>query len=342
VYRRAIRLVVLVAACWASPAAAVTVGILRPPRPASVTAQALIRVSGEMRSLGLEPRMLDDTGGETTGGEGAGAEPLSVVAAGTGVDAVIAVRGTPLPVAVEVWATNGKGRAVNRSVSLEAGVERAPQTIAIRAIELLRSCLLEIDLLATPPAPESIAAAGDGGAGEPAGPPERRFGFGGGGVVVLTADGVGPAVLPYLRFDWRLLPVWLLRVEVAGAGTAGAVDGTAGSARVTQDQALVGGAYQPLAGHRLRPIFGLSAGALRVAADGRALPAYDSQRVARWSFLMTGMAGASLALGERWDVTAAVQVQGAAPYPAVRFVGETVATVGHPNVLLGVAVELWL
>lgn len=336
-------MIVVVAACWTSPAGAVTVGIVGPARTSSVTSQALLRASAEMRALGLEPRALDQLDAGPAGGAPAG---LPALAAEAGVDAVIAIRGTPLPTAVEVWAADGKGRSVARGVTIDPAVERAPQTIAIRAIELLRSCLLEIDLLAAPTTSVKVqppaAERGANTAAVAAAPASPRFGLGAGAVLVMTTDRVGPAVLPYLRFDWRFQAAWLARAELAGAGTASTVDGAAGSARVTQDQALVGAVYQPFPGHRLRPLAGLSAGILRTVADGQALPQYDSQRAARWSFLMSGLAGASLGLGARWDLTAGLQVQAAVPYPAVRFLGQTVATAARPNLSFGLAVQMWL
>lgn len=343
-------MIAVAAACWALPARAVTVGIPRPVHPSSVTTQVLLRASAEVRALGLEPRMLSEPDHDGPG-DGIAPEALSLLAAQSGVDAVVAIRGTPLPTAVYVWAADGKGRSVARSISIDPTADQSPQTIAIRAIELLRSCLLEIDLLAASspsekiappkaPVPRGEVLANSSGTHRP--PALPRFGLGAGGMLLVTVDGVGPALLAYLRFDWRFLPTWLLRVEVAGAGTGGSVDGAAGSARVTQDQALLGAVYRAFPGHRLRPLLGLSAGALRATADGDALPQYDSQRKARWSFLVNGMAGASLALGPRWDLTAAVHVQAADPYPAVRFLGQTVATAARPNLLFGLAMEMWL
>lgn len=341
-------MIVVVVACWALPAGAVTVGIARQAHPSTLTSQVLLRLSAEINSLGLEPRMVDLPDGVA----GGALESLPALAAQNDVDAVIALRGAPLPAAVEVWAADHKGRSVARTVSMDPAVDRAPETIAIRAIELLRSCLLEIDLLAVPspsakPAAPAVAPPlvverrGESPAPAPP-PPSSRFGLAAGGVVVVDTGGVGPAVLPYLRFDWRFLAAWLARVEVAGAGTSGSVDGAAGSARVAQNQVLLGVAYHAFPQHRVRPLIGLAVGVLHTAAEGDALPQYDGQRVTEWSFLMSGVAGASVTLGPRWELTGGVHVQAAAPYPVVRFLGQTVATAAHPSLLFGLALERWL
>lgn len=342
--------IVAVLSVWTARAGATTVGVVRPVHPPPVTNEALIRVFGELRSLGLETRMLDVADSGPAAGEGLSPTWLRPLADERGVDAVIALPGAPVPTAVDVWAADGKGRSVARRVSIDPGVGHAPQTIAIRAIELLRSCLLEIDLLAEPPARKANADV------LPLAPPSSRmdasdrvdnsetsrFGIGAGAMVLFTTDGVGAEVLPCLRLDWRLTAAWLVEANVAGRGARGSVDGTLGSARVSQDQALLGIGYRPLPGRRLRPIFSASMGALRTAVEGLALPPNQGHDVARWSFLIDGGAGASFTLGDRWDLIAAAHVQAATPYPAVRFLGQTVATAAYPNLLFGFMVEAWL
>lgn len=355
--RRAATIVIIAAlSCWAAQAGATTVGVVRVQHPPAVTSEVLLRLFGELRSLGLETRTLDVPDPGRAANHGGPPVYLRPLADDHRVDAVIALPGAPAPTAVEVWAADGKGRSVARRVSIDPGLSHAPQTIAIRAIELLRSCLLEIDLLAGA-APQSAKA------NAPAPPqpvplsstspptdvsPRRddaatgRLGIGAGGIVVFTTDGVGPAVLPCLRLDWRLTPAWLLQADLAAGGARGYVSGSTGSARVAQDHVLLGVGYRALPGRRLRPSFSLSMGALRTAVEGQALPPNQSHDVAQWSFLVDGGLGAVLRIGERWDVSAAAHVQAAAPYPAVRFVGQTVATAASPNLLLGLTVEAWL
>ena len=356
--RRAASIVIVAAlSAWTARVEATTVGVVKAGHPPAVTSEALIRLFGEVRSLGLQPRMLDVPEAGSAAGDDGPPVYLRPLADERGVDAVIALPGVTAPTAVEVWAADGKGRSVARRVSIDPGVSHAPQTVAIRAIELLRSCLLEIDLLAgapgqsakdttAPPAPPlasnspRIDASGPAAAVEAA--EQRRFGVGGGAVVVFTTDGVGPALLPCLRLDWRLTTAWLVQADLAGVGTRGSVDGPTGSARVGQDQALLGIAYRALPGRRWRPSFSVSAGALRTAVEGQPLPPNLGHDVARWSFLLDGGAGAVLKLGERWELLAVAHVQFATPYPAVRFVGQTVATAASPNLLLGLTLEAWL
>jgi hypothetical protein len=356
VRRAASIVIVTVLSCWTARAAATTVGVVRAQHPPAVTSEVLIRLFGELRSLGLETRMLEVPDLGRAANQGGAPVYLRTVADDHRVDAVIALPGAAAPVAVEVWAADGKGRSVARRVSIDPGLSHAPQTIAIRAIELLRSCLLEIDLLAgaAPPSGNASASAPPPPVPVPSTLPPAdlsargdaatawRLGIGAGGIVMFTTDGVGPAVLPCLHLDWRLTPAWLLQADLAGRGARGYVSGSTGSARVAQDHVLLGVGYRALPGHRVRPSFSVSMGALRTAVEGQALAPNQGHDVAQWSFLVDGGVGAVLRLGERWDVSAAAHVQAATPYPAVRFVGQTVATAASPNVLLGLTVEAWL
>jgi len=332
---------------WSSAAAAVTVGVVRPPHPSALATETLFRVSGELRSLGLDTRMLNLSDAEASVMD-SGELRLDRLASAQGTDAIIAVVGTPVPTAIQVWATDGKGRAIDRRLPLDPTAEQAPRTIAIRGIELLRSTLVELDLA---PAvvqnrtvdrtalPQSPARGGE--------PPEQpalqpRFALGAGGYAIAGFDGVGLFVRPLLRFGWLFRPSWLLQGEASGFGTRSTVESVAGSARVRQDQAVLGLGYRPVAGGRLSPLFGLAAGALYTAVDGQAVAPLESQRARRWSVLVDGSAGAGLRLGPRLELTATVHLQAATPYPAVRFVGETVATAARPNVLVALAAEVWL
>jgi hypothetical protein len=52
--------------------------------------------------------------------------------------------------------------------------------------------------------------------------------------------------------------------------------------------------------------------------------------------------GAGLRLGGRYYAALAVHVQVAAPYVAIHFVDEVVATSGRPNLILTLTVGAWL
>ena len=329
---------------WSPAARAVTVSVVRPPHPSPVAAETLFRVSGELRSLGIEIRMVDLSDTEAAEIDGGAPVRLDRLATAQSTDAAIALLGSPAPTAIALWAADRRGHSVNRRLPLDPTAQQAPRTIAIRAIELLRSSLLELELATTQaPGGESKVAPPPAQAALVEGERSRteRFALGAGGATVRGFDGVGLFVRPLLRFDWLFRPWWLLQGEASGLGTRATVQGLAGSARVGQDQAVAGIGYRPLAG-RLSPIFVLSAGALHTVVEGHAVAQFESQRATRWSLLLDGAAGACLRLSSRLKLTASAHLQLAVPYPAVRFVGETVATAARPNVLVALAAEVWL
>src|SRR4029079_1116479 len=74
---------------------------------------------------------------------------------------------------------------------------------------------------------------------EPPPPRAGRFGVEVGGAAVLSPDGVGPALLPLVRFDWSLRPWLLAHATLAGLGTRPTVETAAGGARGGPDDGVV-------------------------------------------------------------------------------------------------------
>jgi hypothetical protein len=169
-----------------------------------------------------------------------------------------------------------------------------------------------------------------------------RLGFELGAAVLSSLDGVGPAILPIVRLDAALNP-WLgLEVEAAGFGTRPTVGTPGASARIAQQYVIAGACLCAPSTTRLQPVVGLSAGALRTAADGEADSPLQGHSIAQWSLLLEAGAGARLRLGNRTHLTAALHVQLAEPYVDIRVVNAGPATSGRPNVLLTFAVGEWL
>src|SRR6185503_6918721 len=213
---------------------AASVMIVRPANPPPVMVETLVRLKGELTSAGFETEIVDAVAppGSAAGDSRAA---LEQVAARRGADAVVAIVGDQSPDSVEVWVIDKvTGKTVVRRVPFEPAAPRASGTLAIRAIELLRSSFLEIDLAAhdrqtaprgaPPPAVvhfvelERLAQHPD------------RFAVAVGGAAVMSLDGVGPAVLPLMRFDWALRPWLVAAATLAGLGTRGTVEKQEGSA----------------------------------------------------------------------------------------------------------------
>jgi hypothetical protein len=328
----------------ATPSRAATVAIVRPANPPPVMTETLVRLQGELTSVGFATEIVDGAIVEGVNG-GASRSWLEQVAALRGVDAVVAIVGDVSPDSVEVWVIDKvTGKSVVRRVPFEPRSARAPETLAIRAIELLRSSFLEIDLAAGERRSQSVAA-----------PPaavvhfmERlarrpeRFGIEVGGAAVMSLDGVGPAVLPIVRVDWALRSWFVVQAALAGLGTRPTVQTGTSSAQVAQEYGVLGAYYRFPAGQRLRPFVALSAGVLHTSVEGRADSPNQGRYADQVSFLLDGGLGATLRLRDRFYLAVAAHAQMAEPYVAIRFVDEVVATSARPNLLLTLTIGAWL
>jgi hypothetical protein len=336
----------LALALGAAPAVAATVVLVQPANPAPAMVEALVRVRGELSSAGFEVTIADAPAAEKSGGESR--VFLERLAAGRDADAVVAMLGEQVPDSVEVWVVDKlTGKSVVRRVPFRPLAERAPETLAIQAIELLRASFVEIELSArgvpegraAPPPPEVVRFVGRAGQGTRA----ERFAIEVGGAVAMGLDGLHPAVMPLVRFDWAARPWLLLHATAAGLGTRASVQNPVGKARVAQQFVALGASYRFRAGKRLRPFLSLASGILHTSADGEpGSVEYQGLHPEQWSFLVDAGLGLGLRLPDRFSLSLAVHAQMAEPYPAIRFADSAVATAHRPNLLFTLTVGAWL
>jgi hypothetical protein len=334
-----VRIVVLSLVSFvAAPAAAATVVIVRPIRPSAAMLETLVRIGGELASVGFATEVVD---APSDGQESPGL--LEMIATKHGADAVIALVGDAALDSVKVWVIDKvTSKSVVRTVPFESTAEHASERLAIRALELLRSSFLEIDLAShdsqgrAPPA--AVVHFVDM---QRRGRPER-LSVEVGGTALMSVDGVGPAFLPLFSVGWALGSMFVLRASVAGLGTRPTVENEIGSAQVSQGYGLLGGCLRFREAERLQPFVALSAGALHIFVDGRTDRAFRPTSAAQWSFLLDGAVGASVRLRDRFYLSAALEAQMAEPYVAIRFAEAVVATAGRPNALLTVTLGAWL
>lgn len=334
-------LVACLVCLWPSRLPAATVMIVRPASPSPELTEAVSRLHGELLAVGLAVMIADRDGAGGPSGESPRAW-LESVARDRRIDAAIDVVGGARLEAVDIWVFPPAPRTVTVTrAPVPREVESAPARLAIRATDLLRSLLIENDLLAParPPPVPAIAAAP-----APATTPARpaALGLAAGAAMLASLDGVGPALLPLLRVEGAL-GSWLgLQAEAAGFGTRPTVDGPGASARVAQQFGLVGVCRCARGRARWQAVVGVSLGALHTAADGQANPPLQPHSVARWSFLVAASAGARLRLTERAHLTLAAQLQLADPYVDFRVVTDGAASSGRPNLVLSLALGEWL
>jgi hypothetical protein len=343
-----LRLAILSASllCWATPVHAATVAIVRPLRSTPELHETLSRIHGELLSVGIEVEIADRPAGRGLGPTDFRAW-LVEMAAARGACAVIDIVGDTVPSAVDVWVIEkSPPKVVVSRVAVEPNTESAAERLAIRAIEVLRSSFLEIDLAARQRRGEPItqlptAALPQGDVNARVRRPEL-FAVEAGAAVLTSLDGVGPALSPLLRVRWAIRPWLALQAAASGLGSRPTVATTAGNARVAQQYGVLGGSYRFRSDQRLRPFFAISAGVLRTSVEGQADSPKQGHNAVKWSFLAEGSLGLGLHLGDRYYLTLAAHVQAAAPYVAIHFMDSVVATSGRPNLLMTLTLGAWL
>lgn len=324
----------------ARPAQAATVIIVRPESSTAAMDETVVRLRGELASVGFSTEIL------AAPPEKADARGwLERFAARRGAEAVVAFIGVGEPTSVEVWVIDKlTGKSVVRSVPFDPGTERGPERLAIRALELLRSSFVEIDLRTfddrgTPEQPpaavvEFVQAAKRTRA--------ERVSVEAGGAGVMSLDGIGPFFLPMVDAGLTVGNRLSFHVGVAGFGSRAGVEGGSGSADVSQAYGLVGSRLRFRPSEWLQPFVGLGAGVLRTAAEGRGGDGFDGHFTSQWSFVIDAGAGLALSLRDRLYLRLGLHAQVAQPYPAIRFAGTVMATAARPNLLLTVTAGAWL
>ena len=332
----------LVATLAARAGWAATVILVRPENPKAVTAEALVRMHGELVSAGFDVQITAST---------AGADPrasLEQTANGNNVDAVVALLGDSTPGSVEVWVIDRvTGKSVVRRVPSQPESDRAAEILAIRAIELLRASLLEVAMaggreppIVPKPPPVEVTRFVDRALDSRK---NSRWAIEVGGSGVASFDGVGPALLPMVRLNLALGSYVLLRATAAGLGTRARVQASSGWADLAEQFGLIEAGVRLRPRQRLQPFFSLGAGAQHTSAEGRPSSIYyQGQTAGRWAFLADAGAGLHLSLVHHFAVALEVHAQLAQPYPVVRFLGAQAATSGRPDLLPSLTLIAWL
>jgi hypothetical protein len=339
-------LAALIASLWPARAVAAKVVIVRPGGATPALNETLSRLQGEMLSLGLEVAIAERPAVPRASPADARAW-VERMATERETEALIDVVDDSPRLAVDIWVVE---RATHRTevsrVTLEPDAENAAARLAIRAVEVLRSSLVEIDLAMRRQRP-AAAAAGPPATIEQARPREPAAPIApvdvqAGAALLASLDGVGPAVMPIVRGGWAARPWLTLQGAAAGFGSRPTVTSATGSARVAQRYAVVGACYCARSPRLLQPAIALSAGALHTEVDGQADAPASGHLVARWSFLLEVSLGVRLRLPSRYHLTVAAHVQAAAPYVAIHFVDTLVATSGRPNLGVSLTLGAWL
>jgi hypothetical protein len=331
-----------------SSAVAVTVAIVQPADRSPELMEALGRLRGELTSVGFSTELIDVPRTAEAAPAGNVRPWLERLAKRRDLDAVVAILGASRADTVEVWIVDQvTGKSVVRTFQIGPHDPHTPEVLAVRAMELLRSSLLEIELTGAEPdghthkRPPATVVRYLESEREKLHP--RRFALELGGLATAALDGIGPALLPTMRFDWAPQSPLLVHVEVAGLGTRPTISNDRGNAELTHSHGLLGASYDFGATWPVQPRLSLSAGVLHTTVVGQTHdPVYQGHSVQGFSFLLDAGVGARVQANDHLFLSLGIHAQMAHPAPAVRFDEEVVTTWARPNVGVDVTLGSWL
>jgi hypothetical protein len=259
------------------------------------------------------------------------------------LDAMIDVLGDPTPIAVNVWILHRPSRTFRVShVTLDTDARNAPEVLAIRTIDVLRSNFLVLDLAGRPAPAPTLDRPSEGETSRPRAEPVKLLGLEAGAAVVASLDGVGPALLPLVRLNLAVHGAFVARATFAGFGTRPSIERGSSGVRVGQYYGVAGLCYCEHSGASIGPVFALEAGLLRTSLDGWANAPNRGHDIDQLAFLLDASIGGRWQLSSRYYVELAAHAQIAAPYVAIHFVNERIAGAGNPNLLASLSVGGWL
>jgi hypothetical protein len=325
---------------------AATVTLVEPDCASQIVTETLSRIHGELLAVGLEvtqvasPKSRDVTRSSLR-------EWVENRAIEYKLDAIIDLVCDSEPTAVDVWTIERSRNRIELSrVIGEPNARGAPERLAIRTIELLRSSFLANGMFGAVRVPyaEAAQAAPKMRSVEPR--QSEYFtptvGMEIGATVLTGTDGIGPAVMPLLATEW-MPRTWLsFRSEVAGFGHEPTLSSDVGRARVAQHYFIFGSGFRIRSSALVSPFLTFSLGTLRTSVRGEAELPRQEHTLSQWSLLFVGSVGTRVRLSRRFYVNLATQVQFAEPYVAVRVVDSTLATSGRPNVAFATTFGVWL
>jgi hypothetical protein len=306
------------------------VALLRPDPPDPALGQMFVRIEGELNAAGFDVTIVARAPEEAPQ---AAIERASETHAPA---AIIGVFGGSLA-GMELWVADRlTGRSVVRhlNASGESGT-RASEILAIRAAEQLSASLVDLDLAPKPavvtPAPEVAAKPPPApGSERPAEGSRFRAELGIGSL--FSFEGAGPIVTPVGRLSWSALPSWAIRITGAGLGSHSSIASPSGSASFSQDLLLVESVFSTSKPGKLGLRASLGVGTLHVGVEGHGSGSVQGLDSSIWAAAVDAGVGLCYRRAAGMGFALEGHAAFASPYPVVRLLDETQATMGRPTI----------
>lgn len=276
-------LTILVGIAVARSAWAHTIIVVRPYGSDPMLTESFSRLCGELQMYGLKVVLLDNKDGASLS-----SNQLAEVDGSADVVGGVALLRTPGQASAKIWiadAATGK-ESVRITVSIDDA--DAPSLLAIRAADLLRASLRDVDPLEHAQAPKPPGAAPEVSSSTQALPPATVQGFdrwdirGGASTLWETGDlGVGFAA--NVGLARRISPRLALELSVVAPVIGQAYAGAAATARLREELGILSVAWRPVARPRLTLDIVQGFGAMYLSVRGEAQSPWLGQSSSAWA-----------------------------------------------------------
>ena len=292
----------------------------------------------ELEAAGFEVVLVPATAGAP--------DQLEAIAVQSDSVAAISLAQPQGAVSASVWVTERiTGKTLLRAVRPEKQSAEAPSIIALRAVELLRASLLELNEPHAPRgevlAPPSLRAWVAPTAQTPVPPASRppAWGIAVGPGLLASPGGLPVAIAPSLGLLWRPTPALTGEFRWEGPFLA-TVDSPIGSASVSQEFLTFRARYEPLSSEtRFSPWGALGLGGHHLAVHGSAESPYVGGKESGYG--LVALVGLGLRIRLRRDIYLSPEGNAvvAAARPVVRFADRSRASTGRPWMSATVSLE---
>lgn len=316
--------------------------LLQPTAASPATRRGMARIQDELSADGFKALLVDANFADGL------SSVIEDVARDHGSDTMLTLFGDPETGRAELWVIRRGGRrvAIRRAMVTVDDVERMPEVLSARALELLRAIALELSVApeGSADAPPSVA---EGAALRHVDPQPQSpvgqvaaFALGAGLAVSYSLPGLPPAIAPLARARLRLTESFAGRMSVSGLGTRPRTQTNNGSAEVSQALGLLEVQTVFRIDRRVRPVVSIGAGVLNVGVEGDGKPPYEGREPRQWSAAFDAGVGVALGLRPRMALTTELHAFVATPHPVVRFLDVETATIGYPGLMMTLALEV--
>lgn len=280
-------------------------------------------------------------------GEANSAEELEAIAARESSVAAIRLDKPAGNVSARLWVTERvTGKTLLRTVRPEAVSPDAPGIIALRAVELLRASLLELNESHPPrgsvPATPAVRAwVAPARTAQPSLPPpaaEPAWAITAGPTLIVSPGGVPASLAPFLGFVWRPSKQWSSELRWDGPFVSTA-ETAVGSANIDQQFLTWRTRFEPFSFKPVHPYVLAGIGGQHISVHGSAKTPFRGRSSSAYSLLGLLGLGVGIPIVSQVRATVECSVGFAAARPVVHFSDSEPVSTGRPWVLMSAGVE---